>query len=73
MKDNALYDRYMDDDVLRGIKHALIQKKLNKINSYHRALRFTIGEEKEGKLTVQDTNFNMVQQINRYGTAYELS
>ena len=42
------------DDILRTIKRELKQAKLAKINDYHPSLRFTMEEEKDGKLPVLD-------------------
>ena len=54
IKDQAkLYARYMDD-ILRTIKRELKQAKLAEINDYHPSLRFTMEEEKDGKLPVLD-------------------
>ena len=54
VKDQAkLYARYMDD-ILRTIKRELKEAKLAEINDYHPSLRFTMEEEKDGKLPVLD-------------------
>ena len=47
IRDNAkLFARYMDD-ILRSMKRAEVQRKLEEINSYHPFLKFTIEEENE--------------------------
>ena len=54
IKDDAkLYYRYMDD-IVREIKTENIDQKLNEINSYHPALKFTIEKETDNSLPLLD-------------------
>ena len=54
IKDDAkLYYRYMDD-IVREIKTENIDQKLNEINSYHPALKFTIEKETDNSLPFLD-------------------
>ena len=54
IKDDAkLYYRYMDD-IVREVKTENIDQKLNEINSYHPALKFTIEKETDNSLPFLD-------------------
>ena len=50
---SKMYFRYMDD-IIRDIKKAKIQEKLDEINSMHPSLKFTIERQQEGSIPFLD-------------------
>jgi len=55
IKDDALlYERYMDDDILRNINKSSVHTKSSDIKNLHPSLKFTIEEETANSISFLD-------------------